>query len=455
MLTEGWDVKNVFQIVPHESRAFESKLLIAQVLGRGLRVPSVLSEQPYLTINNHEAWSANVANLLQEVLEVENSLSWSYDSNRSKHVWVVHNLSYEPQQTTTETKQKKATDLTVSFLPQERVTREESRFSETGTLAIEITHDDVLELDSAIRLLRLFLREKSSELADAWSPDRLEKFIQKRLRAAGQDTTFLSQENFILLQQAFGPLLREPGGSHPRLGQVEKDLFEIDLSACPRQHFTESSLRNHGHVWYSEDNPAPFENHEAQLWSQYLQLSKMLEEYGDLASEDAKQIGPRIRMVAAKEYRSPWTVHYVTHEPERKFSELLFSNADLFEAFVKMPDKGLYSFPYSYKPAGTARTHVANEQFNPDFFLRLSDSDEVLVVEIKADDDDSHRNRAKCRDGEKHFARLNDRLESAGEPSRYHFYFLSPDDYSSFFTNVRAGSHVGWRSGLMQQLMPA
>ncbi len=39
MLNEGWDVKRVFQIVPHEKRAFESKLLIAQVLGRGLRVP--------------------------------------------------------------------------------------------------------------------------------------------------------------------------------------------------------------------------------------------------------------------------------------------------------------------------------------------------------------------------------------------------------------------------------
>src|SRR5205823_823666 len=33
MLTEGWDVKNVFQIIPHEKRAFQSKLLIAQVLG--------------------------------------------------------------------------------------------------------------------------------------------------------------------------------------------------------------------------------------------------------------------------------------------------------------------------------------------------------------------------------------------------------------------------------------
>jgi type III restriction enzyme len=40
MLSEGWDVKNVFQIVPHEERAFNSKLLIAQVLGRGLRRPN-------------------------------------------------------------------------------------------------------------------------------------------------------------------------------------------------------------------------------------------------------------------------------------------------------------------------------------------------------------------------------------------------------------------------------
>ena len=31
MLTEGWDVKDVFQIVPHEQRAFNSKLLISQV----------------------------------------------------------------------------------------------------------------------------------------------------------------------------------------------------------------------------------------------------------------------------------------------------------------------------------------------------------------------------------------------------------------------------------------
>ena len=37
MLTEGWDVKNVFQIVPWEDRAFNSKLLISQVLGGSVK----------------------------------------------------------------------------------------------------------------------------------------------------------------------------------------------------------------------------------------------------------------------------------------------------------------------------------------------------------------------------------------------------------------------------------
>ena len=62
MLTEGWDVKNVFQIVPWEDRAFNSKLLIAQVLGRGLRIPVGLSIQPSVRVFNHSSWSKNIKN---------------------------------------------------------------------------------------------------------------------------------------------------------------------------------------------------------------------------------------------------------------------------------------------------------------------------------------------------------------------------------------------------------
>src|SRR6185436_11923711 len=90
MLTEGWDVKNVFQIVPHESRAFNSKLLIAQVLGRGLRVPSSVQD-PLVTINNHEKWKPEIVNLLKEVLEVENTLSWGYVPEKSQFLFPLFN----------------------------------------------------------------------------------------------------------------------------------------------------------------------------------------------------------------------------------------------------------------------------------------------------------------------------------------------------------------------------
>ncbi len=126
--------------------------------------------------------------------------------------------------------------------------------------------------------------------------------------------------------------------------------------------------------------------------------------------------------------------------------------ADLFDALMKMPGAGGYDFTYSYKPSKAAKTHVVNERFRPDFFIKLAVKKEILVVEIKADGDDSNRNRAKCRDGAKHFATLNDRLKESGEPWRYHFYFLSPDDYSYFFQAIRDGTHSGWASGLMQKL---
>ena len=72
MLTEGWDVKNVFQIIPWEDKAFNSKLLISQVLGRGLRIPKeYVGTQPIVTVFNHDSWSKNIEGLVNEILEIE------------------------------------------------------------------------------------------------------------------------------------------------------------------------------------------------------------------------------------------------------------------------------------------------------------------------------------------------------------------------------------------------
>ena len=102
MLTEGWDVKRVFQIVPHEERAFNSKLLIAQVLGRGLRIPNGWNYQengiPKVIIYNHAKWAPNVKKLVDEVLEIEKKISTSIDEN-SDYNFTLINVNYKPSRT--------------------------------------------------------------------------------------------------------------------------------------------------------------------------------------------------------------------------------------------------------------------------------------------------------------------------------------------------------------------
>ena len=452
MLTEGWDVKNVFQIVPHEEKAFNSKLLIAQVLGRGLRVLLGIDRELLVTINNHEAWSEAIGRLLLEVLEVENTLSWGYEPRRAEFVFPLYNLRYELEQTTVETKRELAREPDVKFLPQNRQTTEYLTFSETGTLAVDIEHRDCHEIEDAVKRVRLFLREKDEKLAAAWPKSRLRDFIVQHLQAAGQDSTFISQRNLLILQQSFGPMFRELGKAHPRLSQTAKDVVSVDLTAASRQSFSESTLKEHGSVWYVQEESPPFNGPEAHLWEQYLKAKQIAGIDASLLNEDARRIAASIQQVDLRAFKTPWNIHYASHEPERRFSELLFTNAELFDAFVKMPDRGSYSFPYSYKPAIKAKTHTANENFNPDYFIRVRGSNDILVVEIKAEGDDSNRNRAKCRDGLWHFEVLNVRLAELSEPWRYHFYFLSPEDYTHFFTQVRTRKFQGWKSGLMQAL---
>ena len=94
MLSEGWDVKNVFQIVPHEERTFNSKILIAQVLGRGLRRPEGWQgTDPEVTVFNHVAWANQIRHLVNEILERENGLSTAIMENSPYH-FGLHNLDY-------------------------------------------------------------------------------------------------------------------------------------------------------------------------------------------------------------------------------------------------------------------------------------------------------------------------------------------------------------------------
>ena len=92
----------------------------------------------------------------------------------------------------------------------------------------------------------------------------------------------------------------------------------------------------------------------------------------------------------------------------------------------KIARHGIYSVEYAWRKG----EHPTQGNFNPDFFLKIGNN--IVVVEIKSDGDDSEENKVKYRWAKKYFENLNEELKKAKINQRYFFHFLSPESYSEF-----------------------
>lgn len=476
MLTEGWDVKNVFQVVPHKQRAFNSKLLIAQVLGRGLRIPQSLkdaigADKIFLKVNNHEKWNHEIQNLYNEILELENRLSWGYDKTRSKFAFTLHNLKYEPRETTKETKKEKAqAPKTFGFNPQRKTSEYKADF-QYNSISYVFEDKEVYGIEQAVTNLYTYLKDKDPKIAKEYPKAKLKTAIQKELKSKGYDDDFLSKDNYLSAQQAFGPVFRETGKEVPRVSNVADALFEIVPDHFPKLSFSEDSLKRNGFLFYTEKTEGFYKDEEKTLFKTYTGLDKQI---ADLTVELTKpdtdkaviaqkiaelatlqgELSQHLQKVDEAKFKSALNALYVSYTPEIEFAKTLFLNIELVDAFLKSADKGFYGFPYSYKPDTKAKTHVKNETFNPDFFLKVKGTNDIIVIETKKKDDDSNKNRAKYRDGKIHFENLNKKLEEGKYKERYYFKFLSDDgsDIADFFKSIKDGKYKIWKSTLMNQL---
>jgi type III restriction enzyme len=459
MLTEGWDVKNVFQIMPHENRAFNSKLLISQVLGRGLRIPPNINPPILVKINNHEKWTPNIENIYKEVLEIENTLSWGFYEKNNAFLFPLYNLSYKSSLQTVETKKKKAsTPENISLSPQSKEWIETSIYLLSGSVESTIENKDIISIESAAKQLKIFLNEKDSSISEKWTNKKLKLFIEEALKRSGNDSTYISKDNLVKIQQSFGPMFRNIDEENPRYKLESDNVFELKIENIVRQSFSESSLKNNGYLFYSLDSSDSFVYEEKILFSNFLKLKENLNQVKELTAvssslnDELKFLDKNFIYVERGNFRSPLNVLYVKDTPEFKFTLSLLQYSNLFDSILKSPDKGFYQVPYSYKPSKIAKSHVKNENFNPDFFIKINNRNEILVVEIKSDSDDNNKNRAKLRDASKHFEELNNKLKSSSIAWNYFFYFLSPQDYTDFFTAIRENRHPKWKSNLMNQL---
>ncbi len=238
MLSEGWDVQNVCQIVPHEERAFNSKLLIAQVLGRGLRIPpEYKGEQPIVTVFNHDKWSGSIKGLVNEVLEIEKRL-YSYPIPKDKdYNFVLHNINYDRTPKVVETPQIKEYVFSKGFVTisdQDRVRESQTIYERAVTeerkpkkTPIEYKMYPAEEVaQDVFNKLEGFDLEAGTSYSKKYPFDKLLTIIRSSLERKGEKEHLVSQENKQRILQAFG-VIRRRGAKSLRYEVEAENLYKI------------------------------------------------------------------------------------------------------------------------------------------------------------------------------------------------------------------------------------
>jgi len=368
-------------------------------------------------------------------------------------------LKYVAGQDVTESKEKAAKEPeTIKLSSQSKEWEETSLYSATGSFKFTVEIKDAVPLDQAVREIKLFFKEKFPNISKEWSTKRIRQFITKLLADDGYDETFLSKENLSKVKQAFGPMLRELGKDVPRMKMKPDMIEEVKIDEMSPQFFNESTLKNNGHLFFIKESSETLPKEQAVILNGFLEdranydkVKEALIRYGR-SENDIRFLKENFHEITLTNFKTPLNFFFVSYQPEYLFARSLYNNVELFDSVFKSPDKGFYSFPYSYKPDEKGRSQVKRENFNPDFFLKLIGKNEIFVVEMKADGDTNQKNRAKYRDGMDHFRTLNEKLKEANIEWKYHFYFLSPEDITEFFQAIRDNRHEKWKSKLMQEL---
>lgn len=459
MLTEGWDVKNVFQIVPWEDRAFNSKLLIAQVLGRGLRVPEAYQNpQPKVIVFNHDSWSKNIKGLVEEVLEIETRINSQVllTTERSKYNFEVYNIDYTKEQKQVDHIPKNDMNfdsLMKNLIPLESqsvIVKKDTEFEnisdlrnrnkeyviENETFSVESIVDKILdELQARFeegKVMNIDVEQYSKENL----PNRkiIETLIinsMLKVNPKWEVEDGLIQVNKSKVLQSFGTLLRKAS----KTVVIEKkinDLTTISTKNLVGESLAIGNLRRDFSVFFTNN------------WNKEI-LNEDQEKIFEQVIEDESLPRQAIKEQNEFLFKTPVNIVFTNAKPERDFVEYLCKKeiAEKIECRIKSRDRGFYQIEYSWRKAN----HQKIGNFNPDFIIKkLNDGFEYfIVVENKSDKDNSEENQAKYKYAKEHFKKLNKNLEEQKIKQRYIFHFLSPNGYTTFFECLKNGTLLEWQ----------
>ncbi|BFU93130.1 MAG: type III restriction endonuclease subunit R [Nitrospira sp.] len=454
MLSEGWDVKNVFQIVPHEERAFNSKLLIAQVLGRGLRRPDGWKgEEPVVTVFNHDSWSNRIKHLVNEILEIERRLTSTVDPV-SPHNFELHNLDYtRDEDVTTYAKkgeyklfedgyidlptQVEAEDVTVGF--ERAVTGDHVKFKTTiqhKTWTVEEVAEQMYQ-----RLKSIDDESKdSSDLKDRTSyakkfpREKCEEIVAASLNHAKIKTGKITDDNRQKFLQALGTLRRKEA-KRVVYKLSPKALVPLNTSTRQVESCSAAELRRGSKTVFYPPGCA------------ITLVDEQKEFFREVEDPDGDFRSGREEVGNSADFKTPVNLAIADAIPERKFTRLLVTreNAQKIDAWLKNTPMGFYWIEYAWKKGSKPK----RGEFSPDFFIKQAHK--IFVIEVKGDEeiaDPSADNVKKHEYATDHFKQLNHWLQMAKIPTQYQFNMISPKSFDGFFQKLRGGEAWGFRSVL-------
>lgn len=445
MLSEGWDVENVFQIVPHEERAFNSKLLIAQVLGRGLRIPQAYrGEQPVVTVFNHDRWSKNIKHLVDEVLEIEKRIHSYITPKKENYNFDLYNIDYKKAEQIVEIPQLKEFNFAklqregISYSTQAKKLPKEIRFAkavldseEVRKAIIELKMYPLEEVAERVRgAIRAIDMDLGTSYSQRFTKQKIKDIIEKSLRKIKDKTGWVSEENLQKTLQSFGVARRRKTKSL-RYKIKAEDLVKMNTIDIKKDSLGIGALRRGSTIFFDD-------------YTQEISVDEDKKLLNDLLEDESLPVSGLKEIKNRYNFKTPVNITFAAQKPERDFIKRLIDdeNAKMVDAWIKSRDVGFYSVEYSWRKG----EHPKRGSFNPDFFVKIGN--DILVVEIKDNSAVTDENRAKLKYARRHFSKVN-KLQNK---QKYYFKFLSPESYDQFFDSLRKKKCKEFKSKLEADL---
>jgi type III restriction enzyme len=241
----------------------------------------------------------------------------------------------------------------------------------------------------------------------------IREYVLESMRKVGIKSGVLTEDNANRIFKAFQTLFRTRGSTIVLSREVEVPK-RLSTKNFEKESMAVGAIKHGSTVFYTDE----YKN----------ECSK---EQIDILNDIISDISlPRSASKEVNHYclKSPVSIVLTKQDPERRFVEAITNPkvAESIDSWIKSKDQNFYSIEYAWRKG----EHPTQGHFNPDFFIKCGDN--IVVVEIKADGDDSDENKAKLKWAREHFDILNQELKKNKINQKYYFHFLSPSSYFEF-----------------------